>query len=79
MRYIAIVIALVAVLVLSVLSLTGGGAPQTAAPAAVGSSSPLGTVSAQASQGNYSSAIQAAQSAVSEANKDAQQAATANP
>jgi len=79
-RYIAILIALLAVLALALIGLPTGGS--TLSGPAVGSTStstPLGATAAQQSQGGYGSAIQAAQNAVNVASKDAQGAASANP
>jgi hypothetical protein len=76
---------MVAVLALALLGLKSGG-PSGAGTTAGGSgaSSPTGATAAlsvpgQSSQGGYSSAIQAAQNAVSEAGRDAQSAANAGP
>jgi hypothetical protein len=77
-RYIAILIALLAVLALALIGLPTGGSP-LGAPA-VGSTSTSTPVSAaQQSQGGYGSAIQAARNAVNVASQDAQSAAGANP
>ncbi|MGD0197929.1 MAG: hypothetical protein ABSC56_08500 [Solirubrobacteraceae bacterium] len=80
MRYIAILLAMVAVLVLSLLGLQAGGSSGAGPTAVVGATSPAAAAApAQDSQAGYSTAIGAAKNAVSEANRDAQSAASANP
>ena len=72
MRYIAILIALLAVLALALVGLPTGAS--TLGGPAAGS-----TPAAQQSQGGYGSAIQAARNAVNVASQGAQSAASANP
>lgn len=79
-RYIAILIAMLAVLALALIGLPTSGSNLTG-PAAGSSptSTPVSAPAAQQSQGGYGSAIQAARNAVSVASQDAQSAASANP
>ena len=80
MRYIAILIAMLAVLVLALVGLPTGGSTLTGpATGSTLTSTPVSTPAAQQSQGGYGSAIQAARNAVSVASQDAQGAAGANP
>jgi hypothetical protein len=79
-RYIAILISLLAVLVLALIGLQAGGS--TLSGPAAGStptSTPVTAPAAQQSRGSYGSAIQAARNAVSVASKNAQRAAGSNP
>ena len=80
MRYIAILIALVAVLALALIGLPTRGST-LGGPATGGTAPPtqVGAPAAQQSQGGLDSGIQAARNAVSVASKDAQGAAGANP
>ena len=80
MRYIAILVALVAVLALALVGLPSGGS-SLSGPAAgsTPTSTPVSAPAAQQSQGGYGSAIQAARNAVSVASHDNQSAASANP
>ena len=80
MRYIAILIALVAVLGLALLGLpTGGSTLGGRAVVGTPTSTPAGAPAAQQSQGGYGPAIQAARNAGSVASQDGQSAASANP
>ncbi|MGD0384598.1 MAG: hypothetical protein ABSB73_00525 [Solirubrobacteraceae bacterium] len=81
MRYIAILIAMLAVLALALVGLPTGGSTLGGGPAAgsTSTSTPASAPAAQQSQGGYGSAIQAARNAVSVASQDAQSAAGANP
>ena len=80
MRYIAILIALLAVLALALVGLpTGGSTLSGPAAGSTPTSTPVSALGAQQSQGGYGSAIQAARNAVSVASQDAQSAASANP
>ena len=80
MRYIAILIALLAVLALALIGLpTGGSSLGGPAVGSTSTSTPVSAPAAQQSQGGYGSAIQAARNAVSVASQDAQSAASANP
>jgi hypothetical protein len=79
-RYIAILIALVAVLALALVGLPTGGSTLTGpAAGSTPTSTPVSAPAAQQSQGGYGSAIQAARNADSLASQDAQSAASANP
>jgi len=75
MRYIAILIAMVAVLALALLGLRAGGSTGGASTTLRGSTS----VSTTSGEAGYGSAIQAAQNAVQQASHDANSAANANP
>ena len=77
MRYIAILLALVAVLALALLALPTSG-PASGGSTPAGSTS-LPTAPGQDSQTSYGSAIQAARNAVNAASQDAQRGANANP
>jgi hypothetical protein len=79
-RYIAILIAMLAVLALALVGLPTSGSSLTG-PAAdsTPASTPVSGPAAQQSQGGYGSAIQAARNAVTVASQDAQSAASANP
>ncbi len=80
MRYIAILIAMLAVLALALVGLpTGGSSLNGPAAGSTPASTPANAPAAQQSQGGYGSAIQAARNAVSVASQDAQNAASANP
>jgi hypothetical protein len=79
-RYIAILIALLAVLALALVGLpTGESTPTGPAAGSTPTSTPVSAPAAQQSQGGYGSAIQAARNAVSVGSRDAQSAASANP
>ncbi len=80
MTYIAIVIALVAVLALALLELpTGGSTLSGPAAGRTPTSTPVSAPAAQQSQGSLGAAIQAARNASGVASQDAQSAAGANP
>ena len=79
MRYIAILIALLAVLALALIGLPTGGSTLSGPATGSTTSTPVSAPAAQQSQGGYGSAIQAARNAVSVASQDAQSAAGANP
>lgn len=80
MRYIAILIALVAVLALALIGLpTGGSSLRGPAAGSTPTSTPVGAPAAQQLQGGLGSDIQAARNAAGVASQDAQSAAGANP
>jgi type IV secretory pathway TrbL component len=79
-RYIAILIAMLAVLALALIGLPTSGSTLTGpAPGTTPTSTPVSAPAAQQSEGGYGSAIQAARNAVSVASQDAQSGASANP
>jgi hypothetical protein len=79
-RYIAILIAMLAVLALALVGLpTGGSSLGGPAAGSTSTSTPGSTPATHQSQGGYGTAIQAARNAVGVASQDAQSAASANP
>jgi hypothetical protein len=79
-RYIAILIAMIAVLAMALVGLpTGGSTLSGPAAGSTPTSTPVSARTAHESQGGYGSAIQAARNAGSVASQDAQSAASANP